>query len=80
MSVLLLGIFPSGLATIIYFYTIRHAGPAFLSQINYLIPVWAVIIGVAFAGEQIGIDAVAALLVILLGIAIAQRARSTSTA
>ena len=69
----LLGIFPGGLATIVYFSVIRHAGPAFLSQINYLIPVWAVILGVVLAGEQLTIHALAALAVILTGIAIAQR-------
>ena len=72
-SVILLGIFPSGLATIIYFSVIRHAGPAFLSQINYLIPVWAVLLGVIFGGEKLTINALIALVVILLGIAIAQK-------
>lgn len=76
LSVILLGIFPSGLATIIYFSVIRHAGPAFLSQINYLIPVWAVLLGIVFAGEKLTINAVIALLVILAGIAIAQKKRS----
>jgi drug/metabolite transporter (DMT)-like permease len=77
-SVILLGIFPSGLATIIYFSVIRQAGPAFLSQINYLIPVWAVLLGVVFAGEKLTINAVIALVVILVGIAIAQKNRSAT--
>lgn len=75
-SVLFLGVFPSGVATIIYFSVIRHAGPAFLSQINYLIPVWAVMLGIALGGEQLTIHALIALVVILIGIAIAQRNRS----
>lgn len=75
----LLGIFPGGLATIVYFSVIRHAGPAFLSQINYLIPVWAVILGVVLAGEQLTIHALAALAVILTGIAIAQRSASAGS-
>lgn len=78
LAVILLGIFPSGLATIIYFRIIRHAGPAFLSQINYLIPVWAVVIGVLFGGEQLTINTVIALVVILVGIAIAQRNSNVS--
>jgi len=73
LSLILLGIFPTALATIIYFAVIARVGPSFLSQINYLIPVWAVIIGVLFLNESIGIKAVIALGVILLGIAIAQR-------
>lgn len=76
-SVILLGLFPSGLATIIYFRVIRHAGPAFLSQINYLIPVWAVMMGILFGGERLTIHAIVALVVILMGIAIAQHNRKT---
>ncbi len=78
VSVLLLGIFPSGLATIIYFSVIRHAGAAFLSQINYLIPVWAVLLGVLFGGEKLTLNALIALIVVLLGIAIAQKNRATN--
>lgn len=72
-SVLFLGVFASGFATIIYFSVIRHAGAAFLSQINYLIPVWAVFIGMIFGGESLTVHVVIALVVILAGIAIAQR-------
>lgn len=74
-SVVLLGLFPSGIATIIYFRVIRHAGPAFLSQINYLIPVWAVLMGVVFGGEHLTIHVLVALIVILAGIWIAQHNR-----
>ena len=77
-AVILLGVFPSGLATIIYFRVIRHAGPAFLSQINYLIPVWAVLLGIVFGGESLTVNAVVALVVILVGIAIAQKNRSAT--
>ena len=76
-SVVLLGLFPSGIATIIYFRVIRHAGPAFLSQINYLIPVWAVLMGVVFGGEHLTIHVLVALIVILAGIWIAQHNRKT---
>jgi len=77
-AVIMLGIFPSGLATIIYFRVIRHAGPAFLSQINYLIPVWAVFLGVIFGGEMMAINSVIALILILAGIAIAQKNRTVT--
>ena len=73
VSLLLLGIFPTALATIIYFAVIARVGPSFLSQINYLIPVWAVFVGVLFLNEKIGFNAIIALFIILLGIAIAQR-------
>ena len=72
-SLILLGLFPTALATVIYFSIIARVGPSFLSQINYLIPVWAVIMGIIFLNEKISINAIIALVMILLGIAIAQR-------
>lgn len=71
-SIILLGIFPTALATVIYFSIIARVGPSFLSQINYLIPIWAVIIGILFLNEKIGVNALIALMIILFGIAIAQ--------
>ena len=72
-SLAMLGIFPTAIATVIYFAIIARVGPSFLSLINYLIPIWAVIIGVLFLNEKIGLNAVIALIIILAGIAIAQR-------
>ena len=75
LSLLVLGIFPTALATILYFAVIARTGPSFMSQINYLIPVWAVLMGVVFLNESVGKNAILALAIILLGIAIAQRQR-----
>ena len=72
-SLVLLGLFPTAIATIIYFSVIARVGPSFLSQINYLIPVWAVFMGVLFLNEKIGLGAYVALVIIIVGIAIAQR-------
>ncbi|MFK7816864.1 MAG: DMT family transporter [Gammaproteobacteria bacterium] len=73
LSLVILGVFPTALATIIYFAVIARVGPSFLSQINYLIPVWAVMVGILFLNESIGLNAIVALIMILCGIAIAQR-------
>jgi len=73
LALLILGLFPSGIATIVYFSLIRRAGAAFMSQTNYLIPLWAVFIGVVFGYEYISLNAMIALAVILSGIALAQR-------
>ena len=75
LSLLVLGVFPTALATILYFAVIARTGPSFMSQINYLIPVWAVLMGVVFLNESVGKNAILALTIILLGIAIAQRQR-----
>lgn len=77
LALLVLGLFPSGLATIIYFSLIRRAGAAFMSQTNYLIPLWAVFMGVAFGHEHISLNALIALTVILSGIALAQTKSQT---
>ena len=73
LAVVLLGVFPTALATLIYFAVIARAGPSFLSQINYLIPVWALLMGIALLDEPFSIHAFFALIVILAGIAIAGR-------
>jgi drug/metabolite transporter (DMT)-like permease len=71
-SVLVLGVLSTALAAILYFRLIRSAGPAFVSQLNYLIPLWAVLIGVLFLGEHPQIKHLLALALILGGILIAQ--------
>ncbi len=72
VSLILLGVFPTGLATIVYFKLIASAGPAFMSQINYLLPVWAVLMGVLFLDEALHWNTLIALLLILAGIALTQ--------
>ena len=52
-NVCLLGIFPTGVATIIWFKVIALKGPMFLSLVNYLIPIWALILGVLLLNEKV---------------------------
>ena len=52
-NVCLLGIFPTGVATIIWFKVIALRGPMFLSLVNYLIPIWALILGVLLLNEKV---------------------------
>jgi drug/metabolite transporter (DMT)-like permease len=70
-----LGLLSTGLATVIYFRVVSRAGPAFLSLINYLIPVYAVVVGALFLGEELSLTAIVALGVILLGVVVSQRGR-----
>jgi drug/metabolite transporter (DMT)-like permease len=48
------------------------AGPSFTSFINYLIPVWALLMGMLFLGEQPAPTVVVALAMILGGIALSE--------
>jgi drug/metabolite transporter (DMT)-like permease len=72
LSVLVLGVLSTALAALLYFRLIRSAGPAFVSQLNYLIPLWAVLIGVLFLGELPQLKHLLALALILGGVLLAQ--------
>ncbi|MGI9301293.1 MAG: DMT family transporter [Gammaproteobacteria bacterium] len=67
-----LGVFSTGAATIVYFKLIESAGPSFLSQINYLIPLWATFAGALVLNEKLDWHHMVALAIILAGIALAQ--------
>ena len=74
---LYLGVLPTGLATLIYFHLVERCGASFFSYVNYLNPVFGVIFGALLLAEEINIDALIALIIILLGIAISSRPPST---
>jgi drug/metabolite transporter (DMT)-like permease len=67
-----LGALSTGLATVVYFTLVARAGPTFLSLINYLIPVWAVVLGALALGERLPARAFAALGLILAGVVLAR--------
>lgn len=73
LSVLWLGIGPTAFATIILFVVIATAGPTFLSYINYVIPVVAYFTGALILGEAIEWHSLAAMLLIILGIALTRK-------
>lgn len=70
-AVVTLGVFSTALAAVLYFRLIERTGPAFVSQLNYLIPVWAVVLGVLLFDERPTTTDILAMLVILAGIMIA---------
>lgn len=67
-AVVVLGVFSTAAAAVVYFRLIERAGPAFVSQLNYLIPVWALGIGITVLGESPQPNHLYALLLILAGI------------
>lgn len=73
LALLALGVFSTAIAAVIYFRLVKSAGPAFVSQLNYLIPLWAVVIGVLFLGEQPTPSQGYALVLILGGVYVSQR-------
>jgi len=68
LSVIAMGIFQTALAGVIYFFLINNAGATFLSNINYLIPVVAYLLGAYVLSEPILLYDLFALIIIVSGI------------
>lgn len=68
-----LGVAPTAVATLCYFALIRSAGPTFMSLVNYLAPLVAIVAGLVVLDERIGAEAYAGLALILAGMALGQR-------
>ncbi len=74
-----LGLFPTALATLIYFHLIMAKGATFISLNNYMIPALGVLWGALFLGENVSVQEIVALGLILTGIGIANiRKRSAA--
>ena len=71
-----LGLVSTALATVVYLRLVTAAGPGFVALINYLIPLYAVAGGWLFFDEVPSWSALAALAMILGGIALSERRRS----
>lgn len=69
-ALLYLGLGPTAIATILLVKVISSAGPTFLTQANYQVPVWSVIFGTLLLGERLPAQFFAALVLILAGLAI----------
>jgi drug/metabolite transporter (DMT)-like permease len=69
-SLLMLGIFSTGIATLMYFRLVHTLGATTFSQINYLIPILGVGWGALVLDEQPGMQEAIALGLILTGIAL----------
>lgn len=67
-----LAVGPAAVATLLMIGLIQTAGPGFLSLMNYQIPVWATIFGTLVLGEALPASFVAALVLVLSGLAISR--------
>ncbi|MGR3541067.1 MAG: DMT family transporter [Hasllibacter sp.] len=72
LALLVLALLPTAAANLLRVFVIRTAGPQFMSLTNYQVPVWAVVFGVLFAGEDAPATLLGALALILSGIAVTQ--------
>lgn len=74
---IVLGVVGTAAASVIFYMLIKRSGVVFSSMVTYAIPVVAVFWGIIY-GETIGWKQIACLLIILLGVYIANRSRKNS--
>ena len=68
LALLWLGVMPTGVASIVYFIVVNRAGPSFLSNCNFLIPVVAFVTGAWLLNEPVTLINLISLTAILTGI------------
>ena len=68
----ILGMIPTAGAGFLRVAVIRSAGPTFMSLTNYQVPIWSVILGAVFLGEDLPAALIIALALILVGLALSQ--------
>ncbi len=71
-AVVALGLLPTAAAQVLLLQILSRAGPPFLSLVNFMVPVWALMFAVAVLGEAVAPRAGAALALIFLGVAHSQ--------
>jgi drug/metabolite transporter (DMT)-like permease len=67
-----LGILPTAIATLLMYRLMTRIGPTFVAYSNYLVPVYALLLGAAALGEPLSWNIAAALALILTGIAVSR--------
>ena len=72
LALLYLGVLPTGVAQVLLVQVNREAGPSFFSLVNYMVPVWSVILGALVLGEALPPSLLAAMTLILVGVGMSQ--------
>jgi len=73
IAVAVLGVIGTAITTVLYFWLVRAAGPRFASLFNYLVPVWAVFLGMVVLDEPLSIAMILSLALIIGGVLLTQR-------
>ena len=72
IGILFLGIFPTGVATLLKVFIIKSSGPSFLSLVNYQVPLWAIFFGYILFDENLPNEIIYGLILIIIGLLITQ--------
>ena len=73
ISLIYLGIFPTGIAWLLRFQILKKNGLVFQAQVAYLIPIFGVILGYIFLNEIITTKVLLALIAVIVGIYFVRR-------
>ena len=73
LAMLALAAGPTALATWLILLIISRTGASFLSQINFMVPLFGILFGTLFLHERLPANAWLALIIILTGVAVARR-------
>ena len=71
-ALLYIGVMPTAVAFFLRVYIIRNAGSIFMSLVSYIVPLWAVVFGIALLGEDLSASLFVGLAFILLGIGLSE--------
>src|SRR6056297_3594414 len=72
LALFYLGVLPTGVAQILLVQVNTEAGPSFFGLVNYMVPVWSVVLGAAVLFEPLPPSLLVAMSLILAGVAISQ--------
>ena len=73
ISLIYLGVFPTGIAWLIRFHILKKNGLIFQSQVSFLIPIFGIILGYIFLNELITPKIMVSVVLVLIGIYLAKR-------
>ncbi|MDE9450828.1 DMT family transporter [Aliiroseovarius sp. Z3] len=72
LAIIVLGLVPTALATLLRVSIIRSAGSVFMTLVNYQVPVWSMVFGAWVLSEALPLRFYIALAMILTGLAVSQ--------
>jgi len=76
-ALVMLAVGSTAIATLLILVIIERCGATFLSQINFMVPLFGVIFGTVLLSERLAANAYIALAIILIALALSRRGQST---
>lgn len=70
-SVITMGIACTGVAYVMYFWLLAHAGPAFAMSVTFLVPIFGILWGALFLGEHLSLALAGGVVLVLAGTGLA---------